>query len=134
MGTSQDRDRIEYLPVTRERWPDMQKLFEASVDEELGNPSRCWCMEMRLGDRAQWQAQAADPGGEGNRKAMKALVQSGRRAFWRTRGRSPLGGAPCRRASSSWRCMRPIALRTPGTPACGRLPASTSPKHSVARG
>ncbi len=77
MGTSQERDRIEYLPVTRERWPDMQKLFEASADEELGNPSRCWCMEMRLRDRAQWQAQAADPGGEGNRKAMKALVQSG---------------------------------------------------------
>jgi GNAT superfamily N-acetyltransferase len=73
MGTPQDRDRIEYLPVTRERWPDMQKLFEASADEELGNPSRCWCMEMRLRDRAQ----DLEPGGEGNRKAMEALVQSG---------------------------------------------------------
>ncbi len=77
MGTPQDRDRIEYLPVTRERWPDMQRLFEASADEELGNPSRCWCMEMRLRDRAQYRVQAEDPGSEGNRKAMGALVQSG---------------------------------------------------------
>ena len=77
MGTPQDRDPIEYLPVTRERWPDLQRLFQASADEELGNPSRCWCMEMRLRDPARWRAQAGEPGGEPNRKAMEALVQSG---------------------------------------------------------
>jgi GNAT superfamily N-acetyltransferase len=69
-------DRFEYLAVTRERWPDMQKLFEASANEDLGNPSRCWCMEMRLRDHDVWREQCQS-GGEGNRKAMQALIESG---------------------------------------------------------
>ena len=77
MGTPQERDPIEYLPVTRECWLDLQKLFEASAAEELGHPSRCWCMEMRLRDRAQYRTEAGNEGGEGNRKAMEALVRSG---------------------------------------------------------
>jgi GNAT superfamily N-acetyltransferase len=69
-------DRFEYLVVTHERWPDMQKLFEASANEDLGNPSRCWCMETRLRDHDIWREQCQN-GGEGNRKAMQTLVESG---------------------------------------------------------
>ncbi|HEU4759635.1 MAG TPA: hypothetical protein VFT91_06595, partial [Dehalococcoidia bacterium] len=64
---------IEFHPVTRERWPDLDRLFAASAAEDLGNPSRCWCMEWRLASHAQWVEQA----GEGNRRAMKAHIESG---------------------------------------------------------
>lgn len=37
----------EFHPVTRKRWPDLDRLFSESAGEELGNPSRCWCMEWR---------------------------------------------------------------------------------------
>ncbi|MBI1885130.1 MAG: GNAT family N-acetyltransferase [Chloroflexi bacterium] len=63
---------LEFKPVTRERWPDLDRLFSGSAGESLGNPSRCWCMEWRR-PRAEWLAQA----GEGNRQAMQALVKSG---------------------------------------------------------
>jgi len=76
VGIPQDRDLIDYLPVTRERWPDLWELFEASATEELGNPSRCWCMELRLGDRARWQAQCKSPS-EDNRRDMAAIIRSG---------------------------------------------------------
>jgi GNAT superfamily N-acetyltransferase len=71
-----DARRINYHPVTRERWPDLERLFAASAGEELGNPSRCWCMEWRLREHAQWERQAA-AGGEENRRGMEAFVASG---------------------------------------------------------
>ncbi|MEX2245293.1 MAG: GNAT family N-acetyltransferase [Dehalococcoidia bacterium] len=62
----------EYQPVTRERWPDLDRLFSASAGEELGNPSRCWCMELRR-PHDEWEREA----GEGNRRAMEARVEGG---------------------------------------------------------
>ncbi len=67
------RETVEFRPVTRERWPDLDRLFQASAGEELGNPSRCWCMEWRLPSRAAWEQQA----GEGNRVAMRGFIESG---------------------------------------------------------
>jgi GNAT superfamily N-acetyltransferase len=65
--------KVEFHPVTRDRWPDLERLFSASAGEELGNPSRCWCMEGRLASHAEWEASAGEP----NKRAMQRLVESG---------------------------------------------------------
>jgi len=62
--------------VTRERWPDLERLFSESAGEELGNPLRCWCMEWRLTSHGQWR-EAARAGGGDNREGMRAFVASG---------------------------------------------------------
>lgn len=80
-GAWHDRQRAEedafvalaFHPVTRERWPDLERLFSASAGEALGNPSRCWCMEQRIASRAEWEAGA----GDANRQAMRARIDSG---------------------------------------------------------
>ena len=82
---------IEYLPVTRERWPDMQRLFEASAKEDPGHPSRCWCMEMRLGEASDCD-QVSDRDGESNRSSMEELVQSGQTpGILAYQGNEPIG-------------------------------------------
>jgi len=58
---------LQVHPVTRERWPDLEKLFG-----ERGASSGCWCMFWRL-PRAQFQRQA----GEKNKEALRAIVDSG---------------------------------------------------------
>ncbi len=58
---------IEFLPLTSERWPDFEKLFG-----ERGACGGCWCMWWRL-RRSEYEKQK----GEGNRKAMKAIVDKG---------------------------------------------------------
>jgi len=63
---------IEFHPVTSDRWADLDRLFSASAGEELGNPSRCWCMEWRRPHEA-WEREA----GEGNRHAMQAFIDGG---------------------------------------------------------
>ncbi len=63
---------LTFHPVTLDRWPDLDRLFSASAETGSGNPARCWCMEWRL-PRAQWEAQKD----EGNRRAMKGLVEAG---------------------------------------------------------
>jgi len=73
MTNSGHEPKIEFHPVTSDRWPDLDRLFSASAGEELGNPSRCWCMEWRLASREGWVEQA----GEGNRRAMQRFVESG---------------------------------------------------------
>jgi GNAT superfamily N-acetyltransferase len=67
---------LTYHPVTADRWADLDRLFSASASEELGNPSRCWCMELRMRDHAEWERRAAD-GGATNRDAMRDVVASG---------------------------------------------------------
>jgi GNAT superfamily N-acetyltransferase len=64
---------IEFHSVTPDRWPDLDRLFSESSGEELGNPSRCWCMEWRLESHQQWREQGA----EANREGMRRLVKSG---------------------------------------------------------
>jgi len=56
-----------FHPVTPERWQDMQRLFGPR-----GATGGCWCMWWRL-KRKDFEAQK----GEGNRQAMKAIIDSG---------------------------------------------------------
>jgi GNAT superfamily N-acetyltransferase len=60
--------RLQFHPVTRKRWTDFETLFG-----ERGACGGCWCMFWRL-TRKEFDSQK----GEGNRKTMKAIVQSGK--------------------------------------------------------
>lgn len=62
-----DIRNIRVLPLTRERWNDLEALFG-----ERGACAGCWCMWWRL-PRSQWTLGK----GKGNRKAFKQLVDSG---------------------------------------------------------
>jgi len=59
---------MQFHPLTPERWDDFEALFGAR-----GAYSGCWCMWWRL-KRKEFEAQQ----GDGNRAAMKAIVESGR--------------------------------------------------------
>jgi RimJ/RimL family protein N-acetyltransferase len=59
--------RIEFLPLTPERWDDFESLLG-----ESGGDDGCWCMWWRI-PRDQWTAQRGDE----NRRAMKRIVESG---------------------------------------------------------
>lgn len=54
-------------PLVPERWADLERLFGVR-----GACAGCWCMWWRL-PRSQWSKQA----GEGNKQALKAIVDSG---------------------------------------------------------
>jgi len=58
---------LAFYPLTGDRWTDFEQLFG-----ERGACGGCWCMWWRL-KRSQFEQQK----GEGNRKAMKAIVDSG---------------------------------------------------------
>lgn len=58
---------LEFFPLTPDRWPDFERLFGAQ-----GAYGGCWCMWWRSTRREFEQR-----GNEGNRRAMKALVESG---------------------------------------------------------
>ena len=58
---------LEYQPLTPQRWGDFEELFG-----EHGAYSGCWCMYWRI-----TRAQLAANGNEGNRMAMKAIVDAG---------------------------------------------------------
>lgn len=57
---------LNFHPLTRDRWSDLEKLFG-----KHGACGGCWCMYWRL-KRSQFLAQK----GEGNRKALKEIVNS----------------------------------------------------------
>ena len=59
---------VEFHPLTPERWDDFEELFGLH-----GAYGGCWCMYWRT-TRAQFSRQQ----GEGNRLAMKAIVESGK--------------------------------------------------------
>jgi len=59
--------QLEFRPVTPERWRDLESLFG-----ECGAYSGCWCMWWRLTRREFARLQ-----GEGNRRAMKTLIDGG---------------------------------------------------------
>ncbi len=59
--------KIEFHPLTKKCWADFVKLFG-----ERGACGGCWCMWWRL-KRSEFEHQK----GEGNKKAMKAIVDSG---------------------------------------------------------
>lgn len=58
---------LEYHPLTPARWADFERLFGPR-----GACAGCWCMFERL-TRSQWEQQR----GEGNKQAMRAVVESG---------------------------------------------------------
>jgi len=58
---------LKFYSVTPKRWKDLENLFG-----ERGACGGCWCMWWRL-SRSQFNKQK----GEGNRKAMKKIVDSG---------------------------------------------------------
>ena len=58
---------MKFVPVTKDRWSDFETLFG-----ERGACGGCWCMLWRL-NRKEFERQK----GAGNRRAMKALIQSG---------------------------------------------------------
>ena len=58
---------LTFKPVTKELWTDLQALFG-----ERGACGGCWCMLWRL-TRKEFEARK----GEGNRLALKAIVDSG---------------------------------------------------------
>jgi GNAT superfamily N-acetyltransferase len=59
---------IRFHPVTPERWEDLERLFGPR-----GACSGCWCMWYRI-KRSEWNKNS----NEGNRKALKGIVDSGR--------------------------------------------------------
>ena len=59
--------KLTFEALTAERWPHFEQLFG-----ERGACGGCWCMLWRL-TRKQFEAQK----GSGNKRAMKAIVQSG---------------------------------------------------------
>ena len=59
---------LEYRPVLPEEWGNMEKLLE-----QMGANKGCWCMWWRL-KRKEFDRKY----GEGNRRTMKAIVESGR--------------------------------------------------------
>jgi GNAT superfamily N-acetyltransferase len=65
--TTMDDGRLGIHPVTPERWPDLEALFGPQ-----GACGGCWCMWWRL-KRSEFTAQC----GEGNRLALKQIVDSG---------------------------------------------------------
>jgi GNAT superfamily N-acetyltransferase len=60
-------DQLEFQPLTPNRWGDLELLFG-----ERGACGGCWCMYWRL-TRAQYNLDK----GERNKRAMKAIVESG---------------------------------------------------------
>ena len=67
VGDTAATGRFECHPLTKARWGDFEELFGSR-----GACGGCWCMFWRL-SRKQFDAGK----GEGNRKAMRALVESG---------------------------------------------------------
>ena len=63
--TAEAKPRWRIMPVTPARWPDLEALFGPR-----GACAGCWCMFMRLPTAEYRRGQ-----GEGNRRALRALVQ-----------------------------------------------------------
>jgi GNAT superfamily N-acetyltransferase len=67
MPDRQTKTAIEFHALTQERWSDFESLFG-----KHGAYGGCWCMWWR-----SKRSEFAKKQGEGNRKAMKAIVDSG---------------------------------------------------------
>ncbi len=59
--------RLEFHPVTSERWSDFEGLFECK-----GSPHYCWCMLWRTNENKE-----ALPGKAGKKASMKSRVANG---------------------------------------------------------
>ncbi|MBI5864424.1 MAG: GNAT family N-acetyltransferase [Planctomycetes bacterium] len=61
-----NRTRLDFHPLTPDRWPDLEKLFGPR-----GACGGCWCMAWRR-PRGEWEKSKGEP----NRKAFKKIVES----------------------------------------------------------
>lgn len=91
---------LQVQPLIVERWPDLERLFGPR-----GAAGGCWCMWWRLSGRA-----FARQKGEGNRQALRALVEAGEEpgliaymdgnrsagAPWRPASATPVWSVPAR--------------------------------------
>lgn len=66
MRRAKDLD-LKFHPLTKEHWSDLERLFG-----QRGACGGCWCMWWRL-THSEFMKQR----GEGNRKALKKIVESG---------------------------------------------------------
>jgi len=66
-AANRSRSGFEFHPLTPEKWEDFAQLFS-----RRGAPHDCWCMWWRM-TTAEFDRHK----GEGNRRALKALVDSG---------------------------------------------------------
>lgn len=66
-ATTTTTGTYSFHPLTPERWPDLEALFGPR-----GAVGGCWCMTMRI-PRSQYERDK----GEGNRRAFRAIVESG---------------------------------------------------------
>jgi len=71
----------EILPVTSERWGDLERLFERTLGPRGRQPipAACWCMAWRATPedfRRGWGSGATR--GQGNKAALRAVVDDGR--------------------------------------------------------
>lgn len=62
---------LRVVPLTSARWADLEDLFGRH-----GAYGNCWCMYWRV-PRREFSS-GTDHGGEGNRHALRALVEAGR--------------------------------------------------------
>jgi GNAT superfamily N-acetyltransferase len=65
---SHSKSALIFQPLTKERWSDFEQLFGAN-----GACGGCWCMWWKL-KRSEFERQK----GIGNKKAMQAIVHSGK--------------------------------------------------------
>jgi GNAT superfamily N-acetyltransferase len=63
-----EKEQLVFKPVTLNEWPDMQRLFGPN-----GANGGCWCMWWRI-KRSEFDSNH----GELNRRAMEAIIRSGR--------------------------------------------------------
>ena len=61
------RDSLEIVPLTAERWPDVEQLFGQG-----GDPKTCWCVYWRLRGK-DWSLSSRDR----NRDHLRAIVDDG---------------------------------------------------------
>lgn len=66
-GAAEDVSALTVVPLTPERWEDLEQLFGRS-----GAYGGCWCMWWRITRR-----QFGEDAGENNRRALKTIVERG---------------------------------------------------------
>lgn len=98
-------DKLVVLPLTVERWDDLEELFGPR-----GATGGCWCMWFRI-KRAVYEQQK----GEGNRQAMKQIVNSGEipgLIVYQTEGETEPSGQPVGWVSVAPREAYPVLDRS----------------------
>lgn len=82
---------LTVAPLTPDRWADLETVFNGRGCSFARN---CWCMEYRY-DRNRPTPKAGETPADANRRAMKALVESGSKPrLIGYHGKTPVGWVP----------------------------------------